>query len=207
MAQVRLYREGLAVILREYPDIEVVGVAAGWRDEQLSRCCPDVVLLDMTGHDRGAAVRGVLATAPETKVVALGVADAEGDVVDCAEAGVSGYVTRDESPAHLASALRSVARGEMRCSPRIAATLLRRVTALAAEHEARRSDALTARELEILELIALGLSNKEIAQRLCIQLATVKNHVHHILEKLGVNRRTQAAARVRAMRHGSRGAA
>jgi DNA-binding NarL/FixJ family response regulator len=98
----------------------------------------------------------------------------------------------------LIATLASVVRDEMACSPRIAAALLRRVASLAVERSPWPSGArLTARELEVLGLIDEGLSNKQIAGRLCIELATVKNHVHNILEKLQVGRRSEAALQVR----------
>jgi len=119
-------------------------------------------------------------------------------VIACAEAGVSGYVTREASLDELTGVVESVARGESPCSPRISALLLRRV----AETAGRRTETdaarrLTRREAEIVGLIDEGLSNKQIAGRLSIELATVKNHVHSILEKLQVERRAEAAARVR----------
>jgi DNA-binding NarL/FixJ family response regulator len=128
--------------------------------------------------------------------VTLGVDDGDDDVLAWAEAGVSGYVARDASFEDLVETVRAVARGELRCSPRLAATLLRRVTALAgdAPHSATR---LTQREREISSLLEAGLSNKEIAGRLYIELPTVKNHVHNILRKVGASRRGEAAALLR----------
>jgi len=107
-------------------------------------------------------------------------------------------VPRDGTLADLRAVIESVARGEVVCSPRIAASLLRRIADLAAEREPPPPELrLTSREIEIVELIDQGLSNKEIAQRLSIALPTVKNHVHSILDKLHVHRRAEAAARLR----------
>ena len=119
-------------------------------------------------------------------------------MVPLVEAGAAGYLTRDASLRDLFAALSSAVRDEVLCSPRIVASLARRLARLAEQHATRPTPAsLTAREAEVVGLLDAGLSNKEIATRLCIELPTVKNHVHHILEKLHVNRRGEAAARLR----------
>ena len=131
-------------------------------------------------------------------MVALGVADADDHVLGCAEAGVAGYVPRDASLDDLVAVIESAFRGEAICSPRIAGSLLRRIATLAAGQNGTMPLAhLTGREREIVRLIDRGLSNKEIARDLGIEVATVKNHVHNILEKLQVRRRGEAAARMR----------
>lgn len=146
-------------------------------------------------------VRAIAGTAPDVKVVALAVAETEteDDIISCAEAGIAGYVPREGSGEDLLWTIEHVARGEAPCSPRIAATLLRRVAALAAERRpaSRGATGLTPRQRQIVGLIGQGLSNREIAQRLCIELSTVKNHVHSALEKLGTNRRAEAVALLR----------
>ncbi|HEX7241600.1 MAG TPA: response regulator transcription factor, partial [Longimicrobiaceae bacterium] len=125
------------------------------------------------------------------------IVETEDVVLACAEAGVSGYVSRGASLDDLVGALRSVARGELVCSPHIAGSLFRRVAALSERREASPAAVLTPREREILGLIDQGLSNKEISRRLRIELSTVKNHVHNLLEKLQVSRRGAAAACLR----------
>jgi two-component system nitrate/nitrite response regulator NarL len=143
-------------------------------------------------------VRGIAGMAPDIKVVALAVAETEDDIVSCAEAGIAGYVPREGSGADLLWTIEHVARGEAPCSPRVAATLMRRVAALAAERRpASRGVRLTPRQRQIVGLIGQGLSNREIAQRLCIELSTVTNHVHSALEKLGTHRRAEAVALLR----------
>lgn len=201
VAHIRLYREGLAQMLQEERRIAVVGTAVGADEAVLAlrEHEPDVVLLDMAIPDNVWLVRALVAAVPGTKVVALAVPEVEREVLACAEAGVAGYVTREGSVEDVVEAVESVARGEMLCSPRMAATLLQRVATLALERSPESIEArLTRRELEILDLIDQGLSNKEIARRLTIELSTVKNHVHNVLEKLNVNRRGEAAARARA---------
>ncbi len=201
-SNIRIYREGIAEVLGHRPGIEVIGTASSGERciAEARRLEPSVILLDMATTGGAAELRRLAEAAPEARTVALGVAETEENVVAYAEAGVAGYVTRDQTIDELVSALASVARGEMLCSPRTAAMLLRRVNALAAARprgQPAAAASLTAREREILALIADGLSNKQIGQRLCVQVPTVKNHVHHILEKLGVARRGEAVALAR----------
>jgi two-component system, NarL family, nitrate/nitrite response regulator NarL len=199
-SDIRLYREGLADGLRASGRVEVVGTAD---DDRASVACaqaldPDVVLIDLAMAGWEEAVRAIVVAAEEARVVVLGVREVEDEVVACAEAGVSGYVTREASLDELVEIVESVARGESLCSPRISAVLLRRVTELSArERRPAPVDRLTPRETQIVRLIDEGLSNKQIAGRLSIEPATVKNHVHSILEKLQVERRGEAAAQVR----------
>jgi two-component system nitrate/nitrite response regulator NarL len=158
---------------------------------------PDVALLDPGLIGGASAIRDLTGARPATKVIVLASSDADQDVIEYAEAGMSGLVNYEDSAEDLAEAIRSVARGELRCSPRTAAALLRRVTALAAVRAADSDPPLTRREHEVLKLIAEGLSNKQMAGRLHIELATVKHHVHHILEKLEASRRGEAVALAR----------
>jgi DNA-binding NarL/FixJ family response regulator len=159
---------------------------------------PDVLLLDMAMPSSLDAVRNISRAAPDVKIVAFAVADAESEVLTCIEAGAVGYVPRHASGEELVAAVVSVGRGETLCSPRLAASVFRRLASLSRGTGPAISEVhLTQREREIGILIDQGLSNKEIARRLCIELATVKNHVHNILEKLQVARRWQAAACIR----------
>lgn len=195
----RFYRDGIAEILRRQPDMTVVSEATHATElSDVTRVESDVVLLDMALPDSLAIVRALMAAVPRLRVVALGVRDREREIIDCAEAGVAGYVTRDDGLGELLASIRGVVCDEVRCSARTAAALLRRVTELAAY---RRTGGpplgLTPRELEVVELMGLGLSNKQIAARLQIELPTVKSHVHNILEKFGVQRRGEAVVRAR----------
>jgi two-component system nitrate/nitrite response regulator NarL len=200
ITDIRLYREGLADVLGRKPEIEVVGTAA---DGELAvdcveRLAPDVALLDMAMLDSTRTVRALVAAAPTVKVVALGVPEIERHVLACAEAGVAGYVPREGSLDDLVATLESVALGEVPCSPRIVAGLFRRLATLAHERRPERvTRRLTARETEILQLVDAGLTNKEISRRLYIELPTVKNHMHNILEKLQLSNRAEAAAWMR----------
>ena len=207
VADIRLYREGLARILERQPNISVVATAATSDGSlaPLSQLAPDLILIDMAMPDSPAAIRRVAVAAPGAKVVSLSVREGEGegeddrDVLASAEAGAIAYVPREASLEDLVAVIECAVRGEAVCSPRVAGALLRRIAALATDGRSDRVPArLTKREREIMGLIDEGLSNKEIAKRLRIEVATVKNHVHNILEKLQVHRRGEAAARVRA---------
>ena len=196
----RLNRDGLTELLEREPGIGRVDAVADAEHalQQLGQAVPDVVLVNVATFESVGICRAVANAVPHTGVIALAVSDCDADVVAYAEAGVAGYLLRDESLSTLMAVIGSVVRGETLCSPRIAATLLRRVATLAAERRSwSEPNQLTPREREILQHIDEGLSNKEIARRLSIEVRTVKNHVHNILEKLKVRRRGEAAALLR----------
>jgi two-component system, NarL family, nitrate/nitrite response regulator NarL len=203
VAPIRVHRESLSTALDEAATLTVVGEAETL-DEALpqlrDRQRPTVALLDGPPLD-DLVLAAPLATEPPTRLVAVGVPESE--AVDWIEAGASGVVPPDGSVDDVIAALESVADDELVASPRVTGELANRVRRLAAESpNANPEDRLTSREAEVLNLLGEGLSNKEIAQRLSIQLQTVKNHVHNVLVKLGVNRRAEAAARLRlAKRH------
>jgi two-component system, NarL family, nitrate/nitrite response regulator NarL len=189
VSQIELLREGLEVLLG--------------RDERLriEESDPDVVLLDTALGDGPAAVREASAAMPRARIVALGVSETSDELMPLAEAGIAGFVTRGATHRQVADAVWSAAHDELACSPRVASSLLRHVRVVATRPPREAADTgLTRREREIVGLIDEGLSNKQIASRLCIELPTVKNHVHNILEKLHVSRRGEAVARVRASR-------
>jgi DNA-binding NarL/FixJ family response regulator len=196
---IRMYREGLSLHLEQDEQLEVVGTAADEGSTLRVACevTPDVLLLDMAMRDSLRIVQQLRRAVPNTAVIALTIPEADSAVIACAEAGVAGFVMREASLADLVAAIISAARGEVNVSPRVAATLLRRVGSLAADRVAAPLGALTARERDIASLIGEGCSNKQIAARLNVELATVKNHVHNILEKLQVGRRGEVAARLR----------
>ena len=201
-AEIRLYRDGLADALTRAEGINVAAVAcdADGAVAAAERAQPDVLLLDISMEHAFPALRALAERVPATRVVVLGISNDE--ILECAEAGMAGFVTSDQSIDELITTVNQVAAGELPCSPQTAALLLRRVQTLANAHRVTPV-ALTSREHEIATLIEEGLSNKQIAARLSIQLATVKNHVHNILEKLHVERRTEAAAWVRRDGHHS----
>jgi len=194
---VRLYREGLVTLLERTEGVSVLGSAADGPAAVscIVTCQPDIALLDMAMPGGFGMLPALREAAPGIKVVGLGVDESEAGVLAAVEAGVAGYVLPYESLNDLILVIRGVARNEAILSPRIVASLMQRLVLLASgspeDSFARR---LTMREHEIIALVAQGMSNKEIARRLVIQLPTVKNHVHNILNKLQLSRRGQAAA-------------
>ena len=199
-SDVRLYREGLVKSLGAVEGIEVVGSAKSSlaAAERVLSDPPEVLLLDMSMLDSVRTVTRITTALPALRVVAFAVAGDEGDVVSYVEAGVHGYVPRDGSVERLLSVIRHTARGEALCSPRVAGDAFRRLSVLAAGSTPHADlSVLTRREQEVIDLLAQGLSNKQIAQRLHIQVATVKNHVHNVLKKLDVKGRREAVRWVR----------
>jgi DNA-binding NarL/FixJ family response regulator len=190
VAPIRLYREGVASVLSALGGIEEVATCEQVVDglRLAHRVVPHILLLDMSAVSSSAAARLFSRELPEIKIVALALPETEQSVVACAESGVIGYVPPEGSIEDLIAVVWHVAQGETLCSPVIAAGLMRRVATLANDHRLHRPR-LTARELEVADHIALGLSNRAIAARLGIELCTVKNHVHHILAKLGAAQR------------------
>jgi DNA-binding NarL/FixJ family response regulator len=184
--------------LSQQPSLMVVGSAElTVASAQLADLQPDVVLLDVGsrgGLDMPPQFRQVM---PDVKIVAIAVNDVEQEVLACADARVSGFVSRNASLQDLVAAIHSAMRNELVCSPRVAALLFGRVATMRSEPTGERiNGGLTRREHEIVSLMTRGLSNKEIARQLRIQNATVKNHIHSILGKLQVRRRGEVAARV-----------
>ena len=197
LSDIRLFRDGLERILSEEPQIDVILTTPNSAEafEAVLSFAPDIVLIDLSTHDGLTTVKEIRCSAPAAKIVALAVSETESDVVACAEAGVAGYVARESSLAELVESVKAVATGELRCSRRVAAALIRRVTSLASEvGDSKRIDCLTRQESRVLSLVCRGMTNKEIARELSIEVSTVKNHVHNMLEKLHVHTRGEAAA-------------
>jgi DNA-binding NarL/FixJ family response regulator len=198
-----LVREGLVASLRDRDGIIVVA-AVNLDSEGIARIAalaPDVVLVDLGYADGSAMARLLQSACSEAKLVAFALAEIEDDVFACAAAGFSGYVPRESGADELYRALIDAAEGLMNCAPHIAAAMFSRLSDLLRQRPARMAlPSLTARESEILVLAEEGRSNKEIARHLRISSATVKNHVHNILQKLQVGRRGEAVARLRACR-------
>lgn len=184
-------RRGLRLAFDLEDDLEVVGEAANGQ-EALARVAelqPDVVVMDllmpvMNGVD---ATRAIRRDHPDVEVVALTSVLEDRLVIDVVEAGASGYMLKETRPDELFEAVRAAARGEVRLDPRAQQRLVREVRAPEVK------EALTERELEVLKLVAVGASNKGVAQQLGISEATVKSHVSNMLSKLGLKSRTQAA--------------
>jgi two-component system nitrate/nitrite response regulator NarL len=198
VAHVRLYREGLAALLNSREHLEVSSTADDCETtlRAIATSAPDVAVIDITVPGALEIIPALRSSAAGTKVIAFALHDDEGQIIACIEAGASGYVTADSSLSALIATIEGVARDELPCSPRIAATFVRRLAERAARKELPIDAViLTGRERQVLRLLREGLSNKEIGQQLNIAEATVKNHVHHLLEKLDVSSRNQAVAR------------
>jgi DNA-binding NarL/FixJ family response regulator len=196
-----LFRGALASLLAEQDDMVVVGEAENGLDavEQAHALAPDLVVMDvempvMGGVEATGLIREQL---PSVKVVMLTVSDADEHLLEAVRLGAHGYLLKDLRPTELYAMLRSVMRNGSPLSPSVAGRLMAEVRDGSSGRRAGpRVEALpvSRRELEILRLVADGLSNKEIGKKLCITEGTVKNHVHNALEKLHVDNRVQAAA-------------
>jgi len=181
------------------PNFLVVGAASNV-DEAIALSTntnPDIAIVDMATRQSLSVVRSLRRHRPVMRVVGFGVEEQEGEILACAEAGLAGYVPNDASLDDLVMRVESVHRGELLCTPRIAASLFRSLESNAHAATPRPEGlALSAREREVLRMIDRGLSNKEIAVLLHIEVSTVKNHVHNLLDKLHVTSRSEAAARL-----------
>ena len=181
-----LIRKGIAFILANEPDIELVAEAADGNEavQVYRQLRPDVTLMDlrMPGLDGIAATRAIRAEFPEARIIALTMYDGDQDIYRALDAGVRGYLLKEKVHANVVCAVRLVQSGKRLVPPEVAERL--------AEHFPKA--ALTPRETEVLALVADGLGNKEIAERLGIASGTIKIHVQNILDKLGASDRTQA---------------
>jgi two-component system nitrate/nitrite response regulator NarL len=199
VSDIRLFREALTALLGHEHGIAVVGDASPPQASALvNELRPDIVLFDASRHGSLDYAKQIAERRPASKVVAFGVVESDAEIVALAAAGVVGYICNDAAAENVVAVLTSAMRDELLCSPRAAATLCHQVALLS--RDGRRGPAraaLSRRELQIAGLIERGLSNKEIARRLGIEAATVRNHVHNILDKLKVHRRGEAAACLR----------
>ncbi|MFI5484920.1 response regulator [Micromonospora echinaurantiaca] len=191
-----LVRGGLRMILGAQPDIEVVADAADGEDavRLAARFEPDVVLMDihMPRLDGIVAAERILAERAEVRIIMLTTFDLDEYVYRALRAGASGFMLKTTPPKDLADALRTAARGDALLSPSITRRLIDHYTATAPVAGSPGLTELTARETEVLRMMALGLSNREIANQLFVGEATVKTHVNRIFAKLGVRDRVQA---------------
>ena len=182
-------REGLAGMLTGQPDFEVVGLAENGdvAVELNNDLSPDVTLMDlqMPGLDGVGAIEAIQARNSPTHILVLTTYDSDADILRAIEAGASGYLLKDTPREELFRAIRATAAGESVLAPTITARLMTRMRAPAEEN-------LSPREIEVLGLVSKGKSNKEVGKALHISTATVKTHLIHIYQKLGVDDRTAA---------------
>lgn len=192
-----ILREGLKMVLGLEPDLDVVGEAANGKEgvELALKLRPQLVLMDvlMTGIDGIDACRQIKSQLPDTKVLMLTSHDAAQAVEAAVLAGASGYLLKNGGREDLLQGIRAVAEGQSLLSPSITAKVLERFAHLTRKERERENDLLSQREKEVLVLVARGLTNREIAAELVITENTVRNHISHILDKLGLSRRSQAA--------------
>jgi two-component system NarL family response regulator len=194
-----LFRRGVRLVLEDEPDIEVVGEAGDGLDavDRITELTPDLVLMDvgMPGVSGIEATRRVRAAVPSVKVAILTVSERDEDLFAAVRAGATGYLLKEVSIEELPEAVRAVARGHSLISPSMASRLLTEFNVLSRRVEEQHGNVprLSDRELEVLRLVARGLSNRDIATELVIAENTVKNHVRNILEKLQVRSRMEAA--------------
>jgi two-component system nitrate/nitrite response regulator NarL len=195
----RLMGDGLSACIRGRTDVELVDVVHdfGALRDALLATIPDLVVIDATHGIDTADVRAIAVQWPDVPLVALGLVEQRQNVIRCGRAGFVGFISRDASADALCSALGDVVAGRLTCSAEISGGLLRALFKSEGHAQPVAEDALTRRESEVLALIGRGLANKEIARELDISVATVKHHVHRVLEKLNLQRRAQAMRHVR----------
>jgi two-component system, NarL family, nitrate/nitrite response regulator NarL len=200
---VRFVRESLAQVLSREGTLSISGLFGNMQEALLdiANNQPDIVLVDEGLPSGRAAVGRVRDIFPQIPVVVIAVAETAEEIITWAEAGAAGYIPTTASLADLVPLLMDIKRGWQPCLPSVAGGLLRRLsngrTANGEDHSMTSPPPLTAREVQIAQMIAAGISNKDIARRLNIGLATAKTHVHHILAKLNLQRRSQAASWMR----------
>jgi len=201
LAPVRLLGESLAVCLAGHCGIERVEIAATSTAVRalLGQHIFDVVLVDISRVSDSQDMRALACEWPQVRLLALGLEEQRDAVIRCGRAGFAGYVPRDASLEALRNAVLDCSGGRLRCPAEIAGEMMRALFSGDAQpaQDAPQTSALTNRQEQVIELIGRGYSNKEIARELDLSVATVKHHVHHILAKLQVERRTHVIRRFR----------
>jgi DNA-binding NarL/FixJ family response regulator len=198
LAPIRLLGDGLARCLNGTSDIEIVSVVSNTADMRglLATTKVDAVLIDMTQPIDLDEVRSLAIAGPDVVLIAMGLNEQRQDVIRCGRAGFTGYVSRDSTIEELTKAMHNALAGRLACSDEISGGLLRALFRREPE-EREEGQPLTKREGDVLQLIGHGMTNKEIARELGLSVATVKHHVHNVLEKLKLPRRAHAMRRVR----------
>ena len=198
----RLLREGLAAMLNEQPDIEVVAAFGNGKDavlEATRELNPQIILLDLglKGQNSLRLVESVKKEYSAVKLIVMDLIPVQADMIEFVKAGVSGFLLKDATFNDFAGTIRSVAAGASVLPPSLTGSLFSQIIGrVTGEEKASLMESvrMTKREREVIDLIAEGLSNKEIAQRLSIATYTVKSHVHNILDKLALHTRLQVAS-------------
>lgn len=200
LTAVRLFGDGLGACISSRAGITVDAVLNDFATlrERLEMAHVDVVLIDVTHPVNPFDIRSIAAQWPNVKLVALGLPEQKQEIIRAGRAGFAGYVSRDATIDALCLSLCDIAAGRLVMPPEIAGSLLQALFRHEQSPAAPDSElSLTRRESEVLALLGQGLSNKEIGNELCLSVATVKHHVHHVLEKLKLPRRAHAMRKVR----------
>lgn len=200
LTPVRLLGDGLAAYVGARSDMSIGAVIDDLVALRgiLTSATTDVVLVDVTQGIALFDVRGIAAEWPRVPLIALGLDEQRQEVIQCGRLGFAGYVTRQSSIEAMCQSLAEIVSGRQACPPEISGGLLRALFRRDVQGNRAATEAsLTRREGEVLELLGRGLSNKEIGDELCLSVATVKHHVHNLLEKLHLGRRAQAMRLVR----------
>lgn len=195
VSNVRLHRDGLVALLRGCPSIEVLGADNVQDVRNTLPMAADVALIDALPADDMDIVAALRKLSPRMRILAVGIRETPSEVLACAAAGIDGYVTMDAALDDTITAIENAVRGELACSPKVAASLYHNVVL----SKAVAAGPLTDREFQVADLMNRGCATKEIAWRLGVQPCTAKNHVRNILQKLQVHRRGQAVAKLRSL--------
>ena len=194
VSDIRLYREGLTSLLTGSQNIQVICNSELEQTQTLLAQILDILLLDVACLRDVGMIGTLVGASPHVRIIALGMGERVKEIVDCLEAGASGYVSRQATKEDLVAMILEVSKGSVQFPPQITQGLVDRVHSLGRDVDVgKKRVRLTAREAEILDLLRLHLTNKDIALRLHIEVGTVKNHVHNILEKTHAHRRGEAS--------------
>ena len=199
VSEVRLLGEGLTQALGRNETVTILEPCADLVDAlcRIPQLRPDIVLLDAAFSGGPKSIGRILSTAPQVRVVVFGITETADNIIAWVEAGVAGYIPSTKALSEVAQLLAAIMRDEQACSGRVAAGLMRRLRSVASAgrgtSQFRALPRLTMREMQVIELICAGFSNKHIARHLNIGLATTKSHVHNLLAKLNLERRGQVA--------------
>ena len=200
-----LFREGLDTLLSVHKDIQVIGQASNGQAavDLALKLRPDVILMDMQMPilNGVGATRRLKGSLPDCRIIVLTTFDDKETIFDALRAGAVGYLLKDVGSAQLAESIRRTARGESILDPSVAAKVVAEFSRVSSLVTATNSevlpDPLSEREIEVLRLVTVGMSNREIAEKLIISAGTAKTHIHNLCGKLGAHNRTEAAMRAR----------
>ena len=195
-SDVRLHREGLAALLRDCPSIKVMGADNVLGTQNALRVTEvEVALIDALSPSDSDTIGALRRICASVRILAFGIRETATEVLACAAAGIDGYIAMEAALHDMVAAIENAVRGELACSPKVAASLYQSV----GHSSAAVRSPLTTRELQVADLMNRGCPTKEIAWRLGVKPCTAKNHVRNILHKLQVHRRGQAAAKLRTL--------